>query len=138
MKRLQLRSKDIAEKLEKYHFLITKRDIIEKIEDTITVLLINSHPQFFYYQGKLVPTLKLLQEKALLKTITIDMGAVKPIINGADVMRPGIKEWQEGIQQGEFVAIVDITHHKPLAVGIALVSSAELRSSSAGKVIKNI
>lgn len=138
MKRLQLRSKDVAQELEQYGFSITKKDIIEKIEDTITVLLINSKPSFFYYHKKIIPTLKLLQERPLLKIITVDMGAVKHIINGADIMRPGIKLWEEGMQQGDVITIVDITHKKPLAVGIALVSSAQLRSTSTGKAVKNI
>ena len=138
MKRFQLRSKEMAEELKEYSYTINKKDNLEKIEDKVIFLFINKQPCFFYYQGKPVPTLKLLQEKKLLKTVTIDMGAVKFIINGADVMRPGIVEVEAGIQKNEYVAIIDVNNKKPLAVGRALFSGDEIRSMSSGKVIQNI
>ena len=66
------------------------------------------------------------------------MGAVKFVVNGADVMRPGIVEIEEGIAKDEFVAVIDKNNKKPLAVGIALFSSEEMKGMNSGKVIKNI
>ena len=34
--------------------------------------------------------------------------------------------------------IIDVNNKKPLAVGIALLNSEEMRSATGGKVIKNI
>src|SRR3989338_9415160 len=139
MKRLQLRSKDASSELKKYQFEISKKDQVELCEDvTHRLLLINKEPAFFWYGEQWIPTLKLLQKKELLKKITIDMGAVKFIVNGADVMRPGIVEIEDGIQKDDFIVIIDQNNKKPLAVGIALFNSEEMRALPKGKVIKTI
>ena len=66
------------------------------------------------------------------------MGAVRFVINGADIMRPGITSFDEGIQKNDFVVVVDETHNKPLAVCVSLFSSEELLGVDSGKVLKNI
>ena len=138
MKRTQLRSKDLSKELGDYTIEISKKDQVELIEDKYKIIFINKKPSFFYYNKHLVPTLKFLQENNLLKKITVDMGAVKFVVNGADVMRPGIVEVEEGIAKEDFVTIIDKNNHKPLAVGIALFNSEEIKSMGSGKVIKNI
>ena len=139
MKRIQLRSKELNKELETYKVEITKKDQVELIEEQkYNIILINKKSAFFYYQNKTVPTLKYLQENNILKKITVDMGAVKFVINGADIMRPGIVEIEEGIAQNEFVSVIDKNNKKPLAVGIALFSSEEMKAMASGKVIKNI
>lgn len=90
----------------------------------------------FEYEEKLVPTLKVvLQNPTILPQITVDMGAVKFIVNGADVMRPGITHIPETIQKGDLVVVIDQNNKKPLVVGIALFDAADMKE---GKVIKNI
>lgn len=138
MKRTPLRSKDANKELERYNITISKKDPVELIEDKFKIILINKKPSFFYFDNQVVPTLKFLQENNLLKKITIDMGAVKFIVNGADVMRPGIVEIETGILKDELVSIIDKNNKKTLAIGIALFSSEEMKSMSSGKVIKNI
>ena len=138
MKRTQLRSKDISKELEHFKIEISKKDQVELVEDEHKIILLNKKPAFFYHQEKLVPTFKFLQENNCLKKITVDMGAVKFVVNGADVMRPGIVEIEEGISKEDFVAVIDKNNKKPLAVGIALYSSEEMKSMNSGKVIKNI
>ncbi len=86
----------------------------------------------------LAPTLHLLLTKQILKEIAIDMPAVRFIANGADVMRPGIVRIADGIEKGEAVCVVDERHGKPLAVGLALFPSAEMRALASGKVIKTV
>lgn len=138
MKRTQLRSKDVSNELENYKVAISKKDQVELIEDKFKIILLNKKPAFFYYQNQAVPTLKYLQEHAVLKKITVDMGAVKFVVNGADVMRPGIVDIEDKIKKEEFIVVVDKNNHKPLAVGIALFDSQEMQSMNSGKVIKNI
>jgi len=99
---------------------------------------VNNKPVFFYDGEQLVPTLKLLQEQEVLKKIVVDIGAIKFVINGADVMRPGIKEIEAGIKKNEFIVIIDEKNKKPLAVGIALFDTEELEQMNSGKAIKNI
>jgi len=138
MKRTQLRSKDVSKQLELFKVEVTKRDQVELIEDQYKIILLNKKPSFFYYHDKPVPTLKFLQENNPLKKVTIDMGAVKFVINGADIMRPGIVELEAGIVKDEFVVVIDKNNKKALAVGIALFSSEEMKAMTSGKVIKNI
>lgn len=138
MKRIQLRSKDINKELEHFKVEISKKDQVELVEDKYKIILLNKKPSFFYHQGQPVPTLKFLQENNILKKITVDMGAVKFVVNGADIMRPGIVEIEEGIAKEEFVVVIDKNNKKPLAVGVALFSAEEMKSLASGKVIKNI
>lgn len=90
----------------------------------------------FEYEKKLIPTLKLLLKNPnILPQIIVDMGAVKYIVNGADIMRPGITHIPESIKKDDVVVIIDQNNRKPLVVGIALFDAADMKE---GKVIKNI
>ncbi len=136
MKRTQISHKDIEHQLQEYKIEITKKDHLELIDEK--VLLINHIPTYFIYEGKYIPTLKYLLDHFILKRITVDMGAVKFIASGADIMRPGIVEIESEIKKDEAIVIIDVNNKKPLAVGIALFSSAEMQEMKTGKVIKNI
>ena len=139
MKKTRLKSKETNKLLSKYNLDLSKTDQVELWKDeNQKLLVINKIPAFFYYEDQPVPTLKYLQTNSLLKKVVIDMGAVKFIVNGADIMRPGIVEIELGIEKEEFIVIVDVNHKKPLAVGIALVGSDEMQKLAFGKVIKNI
>lgn len=115
-----------------------KKDNVVILEGDEKIVLKNDEPVFFYYGSLPVPTLKLLIKNNFLKKIVIDMRAIPFISNGADLMRPGIKSFEEGIKQNDFVSIVDEKNNVPIAVGIALYSSIDLRSMQSGKVAKNI
>ncbi len=84
--------------------------------------------------------LPFLSETEILKkfpSVEVDMGAVKFMCKGANLMRPGIKKFTE-FEKGKLVCIVEETHHKFLAVGKARVSSSELEKMKKGEVIQNI
>ena len=116
-----------------------EKDQVELLEqDKVRVITINKEIAFFYHEDRLMPTLQYLQHHQLLKKITIDMGAVKFIVNGADVMRPGIVEIEEGITKEDVIVIIDQKNKKPLAVGITLFTTEEMRSMAKGKVIRTI
>ncbi|RDD53282.1 MAG: RNA-binding protein, partial [Candidatus Korarchaeota archaeon NZ13-K] len=68
--------------------------------------------------------------------VVVDIGAVKPIASGADVMGPGVKEVEGSFREGDLVAVVDERLRAVIAVGIALRPSGEARER--GKTIKNI
>ncbi|MBI2565372.1 RNA-binding protein [Candidatus Woesearchaeota archaeon] len=118
--------------------LFSKKDAVYSVKNKHTILYLNDQPVFFIYEKKWAPALKLLLQKQVIKTIIVDMGAVKFIADGADVMRPGIVEISGNIKQNDFVVIVDIMHKKPLAVGIALFDSEAMKNMQSGKVVKNI
>ena len=139
MKQIPLKVKELNKEIEHFNVSYHKKDQAVVVEnEKHKLVLINKEPVFFYYEDKIVPTLKLLQQKDVLKTITVDMGAVKFVVNGADIMRPGIVEIEDAIAKDDFIVIVDVNNKKPLAVGIALLNSEEMEKATGGKVIKNI
>jgi len=69
--------------------------------------------------------------------VMVDMGAVKFVCNGANIMRPGITKFTE-FEKGQIVCVVEESQKKFLAVGISCTSSSEMESSQKGEVIKNM
>jgi len=69
--------------------------------------------------------------------VTVDAGAIEFVSNGADVMRPGIVEVDDGVTDGDLVAIAEETHGKVLAVGRAQTDSDDMLGDS-GKVVSSI
>ncbi len=134
-----LRNKEIKELVrlieETYGIKFSRK---EKFEFDDDIILVNGHPFFFYYEKILVPTLKLILENNILKIITVDMGAVKFVVKGADIMRPGITKIDETIESNELVIIVDEKHNKAIGIGLALVSGKEMQNITSGKVVKNL
>jgi len=84
--------------------------------------------------------LPFLSEVEMLKkfpNVMVDMGAIKFMCKGANVMRPGIKKFTE-FEKDKLVCIVEESHHKFLAVGKSMVSSLELEDMDKGEVVKNL
>jgi len=118
--------------------LFGKKDAVLKLDaDTVTLIVRDKIP-LFIVEHRLIPTMKLLLDRQLLKSVTVDMGAVRFVTNGADVMRPGIMKAEEGMEKGDLVVVVDETHRKPLAVCEALFAQEELMAMASGKVLKNL
>ena len=84
-----------------------------------------------------VPFLSESQMLEKFPYVMVDMGAVKFVCKGANVMRPGIKKHSE-FQKDSVVCIIEESHHKFLAVGKTLVSSDEIENMEKGEVIKNL
>jgi PUA domain protein len=70
-------------------------------------------------------------------SVTVDMGAVKFMCDGANVMRPGIRRFTE-FSKDDIVCIVEESQKKFLAVGRALVPSSDLETMTKGAVIENL
>ena len=130
--------KDINGVIEKDYGIrdfISKKANVEVVDDKI--ISVNGEAQFFYLEDKIIPCLKLLMKDNFLPLVVIDMPAVKFIVSGADIMRPGIKEIGD-FEKGGVICIVDENNKKPLALGITLFSSSEMKDLDKGKVITNI
>lgn len=84
-----------------------------------------------------LPFLSEIEMLEKFPTVTVDMGAVKFMCKGANLMRPGIKKFTE-FEKDKIVCIVEESQHKFLAVGKSLVSSLELETMEKGEVIKNM
>ena len=69
--------------------------------------------------------------------VIVDMGAIKFVCKGANVMRPGITKFSD-FEKGEIVCVIEESQHKFLAVGKAEMSSSKLGETNKGEVIKNM
>lgn len=135
------RIKEIKQELGEYGSLINNKSSVEVLEtDEYNYILVNSEPYIIMIDDKPYPTLKaILANKDLEnKTVVVDMGAVRFVTNGADIMSPGIVEADDDIVPGDVVVIVDVYNHKPLAIGESLISGPEMVESSKGKAIKSL
>ena len=84
-----------------------------------------------------LPFLSETETLSKFPNVTVDMGAVKFMCKGANVMRPGIKGFTEFEKDG-MVCIIEESQHKFLAVGKAMVDSSEIDGMEKGEVIRNI
>ena len=107
--------------------------------DEFKVIFVDSKQMFIEFDGELFSTVRgalvLLPPKRL---VTVDAGAVKFVVNGADVMSPGITSADDSIQIGDLVVIIEETHKKPLAIGRALIPGSEMAAADSGKAIKSL
>lgn len=84
-----------------------------------------------------IPFLSEIEMLEKFPHVTVDMGAVKFMCKGANVMRPGIKNHSE-FEKEKIVCVIEESQHKFIAVGKALVSSSDLKNMEKGEIIKNI
>ncbi len=103
------------------------------------IVLVDGQPQIMLVDERPFPTLKAaLTMEMKSKYVVVDMGAVRFMANGADVMSPGIVDADPDLVEGDVVVVVDETHRKPLAVGISLISGPEMVENDKGKAVKTI
>lgn len=89
-------------------------------------------------KGEKIPAIQILNKGiCLIPYVVVDQGAVPRILNGADVMAPGIVEASE-FKQGDLVGVREPQRRAFIAVGRALMSSQEIMSIRRGKAVKNI
>lgn len=80
----------------------------------------------------------ILKYGASKRYVTVDMGAVKFVANGADVMGPGIVDADGSIAEGDLVWVRDERNKRPLAIGKAVASAEELRGKPKGKAVLSL
>lgn len=133
--------KEIKNELGIYQNIIPKKSQVElvKIEDYPDILLIDGEPLLMQINGKTIPTLHaMVNEEITEKYATVDMGAINFVIKGADIMSPGIVDADDSIEAGDTIVIIEENHHKPLAIGISLISGKEMVENNKGKAIENL
>ncbi|MHA1974926.1 MAG: PUA domain-containing protein [Candidatus Hodarchaeales archaeon] len=93
---------------------------------------------FFEYQGMFLPTIQFIRKHKDLQfpEVHVDQGAVKHVLNGADIYTQGITSIVGEFSEEEFVLIKN-PQKAVLALGRTMFSSQELNSIK-GKGIKNI
>ncbi len=115
-------------------------DMIEVIETNaeVSLFLVAKKPLLMDTGHWVFPTLKgALQFPFPERRVAVDAGAIPFVVNGADIMRPGIVSLTDDVKADAPVQIVDERHGKPLAIGIALFDAPAMRASATGKMVKN-
>ncbi len=120
--------------------LFTEEDGVDMAESSdFSLIFVKGDILGLVLEGKPFLTVRgILKYKPEKRAVTVDMGAVPFVTNGADVMGPGITEADPDIAEGDMVWIKDVKNGVPLAVGVALRSGADLASKQPGKAIKTI
>lgn len=87
--------------------------------------------------GKIVPTLDTaMTYPGLLPAVYVDAGAVKPLLGGAKLMAPGIKQWGEDFEEETMVEVRLVGTTVPFAIGFALSSSEAIKAKPEGAAIE--
>jgi PUA domain protein len=101
------------------------------------LLLLDGKPLLFKTGEMIFPTLMAEAIVARLPKAVVDMGAVRFVCNGADIMAPGVVRYEGEFEKGDVIVVVDVKHGKSLALGEALYSSADARAVKQGPVVKS-
>ena len=110
---------------------------VAETDQDFDLILLKGRPVFMMIEGRPFFTVRGALEFAPKKrVVVVDSGAVSYIVNGADVMAPGIVAADPDIVAGDPVVVVEERHNKPLAVGVALLPGPEMRGS--GKAVRSV
>jgi PUA-domain protein len=102
------------------------------------LLLVDRKPLLFRTGERVYPTLLFAEALVTLPKAVVDMGAVRHVCNGADVMAPGIVRFEGEFPQGSLIVVVDVKHGKPLALGEVLYDFEAAKAVKKGVVIRNV
>jgi PUA domain protein len=118
--------------------LQSKQTVEEIAIENGKLFLIDNRPFAISTDSGLFPS--LLNEDVLktLPSIVVDMGAIPHVCNGADVMRPGIREIQGEFGKGAVLLVKDIKFGKPIGICIAETSSESMQALAKGKAAQNV
>ena len=140
VRKISLRPKEAKEVLrefnEKFDSDVSGRRVEKASLNGQTIYMVDGNPVILIVEGVMVPTLINTDTLKKIPTITVDMGAVPHICDGADVMVPGVRDASLPLERGVTVVIVDEKFHKPIAVGVTLLELRNLQGK--GKAVKNL
>ena len=146
-KRHSLKSKEAKKLLQKISKImkINFEDIFEskiRVEmleiENIEIIILNQRPLIATSTGCIFPTLFFNEIFSSYPKLVVDMGAIPYVCNGADVMAPGVQRIEGGFAKNDLLLIVDEKFNKPLAIGLSLFGSEEMKNLEHGKLVKNL
>ncbi len=112
---------------------------IELVEvETTEIFIIDRKPVLMRLSGKVFPTLFFNGVFPILPKVTVNMGAVPYVCNGADVMAPGVVRIDGDFEKNDILLIVDERFEKSLAIGVALFDSQTMGKLTHGKLVKSL
>lgn len=110
---------------------------LAETDEGVDLIFVDGRPLIMVMEDRpfltVLGAIELAPQKRL---VIVDSGAVRFIVNGADVMNPGIVSADPEIEAGDLVIIAEERHKKPLAIGKALIPGREMHGE--GKAIKSL
>ena len=144
-KRKRMRAKEIKAFSEELETVLsvpvfTENDPVDMAESSeYNVLFVGPDILGIVIDGRPFLTVRgVMKYRPSKRFVTVDMGAVPFITNGADCMGPGIVDADLDIQPGDMVWIRDVKNMVPLAIGVSDRSGAELKEKKSGKAIRSV
>ena len=119
-------------------FLDSKTRVEVNETETAEIFIFNGIPLLARSEGLLFPTLTFEEFFTLMPRLVVDMGAIPYVCKGADVMAPGVVSINGQFKENDVLLITDVRHGKPLAVGVALLSSEAMKTVNRGKTVKTL
>ncbi|OAG30854.1 hypothetical protein NEIG_00338 [Nematocida sp. ERTm5] len=124
--------------------LLGKEEVLEtiKTEDKEMFVLRNNTPIFKVSGNSFIPLVKCVHiVPDILPRVVVDTGAIKYLINGADLMAPGLlhstSEYPP-VSVGDVVAVYGHGKTNALAVGIVAMDNEQVNTQKTGMAIKLI
>lgn len=116
-----------------------KSDLKLYSNDQGDILVYDKQVAFIVLRDTIIPSIHFLRDHtSLLPKIVVDVGAIRFVANGADIMRPGIVQIDERIQADDIVEIVEEKNGATLGIGRARFPAAEMETKDGGKVVDNL
>jgi len=143
-RRTRLRRKEVSDWLDRlnadFGMAVPSDAPIDEAEAGPYRLLLRENEAFALLVGDgIAPTVRgLLAFPASRRAATVDMGAIRFIYNGADVMAPGIIDADPGIRAGDLVWVRDERNRQPLAIGRAIMDGPTMSREKRGKAIETL
>ncbi len=112
--------------------------------DDFKVILVDGSVTLFMTDNGFMPLtngLKSIEKDARRRAdhkVVVDEGAVEFILDGADIMAPGIVSADESIEVGDMVFVIDEEYSEPLAIGKAIVDGEDMAKLESGKSVESI
>jgi len=105
--------------------------------DNETQLITGKDIKILKIKDEYLPFLSEISTLEKFPFVQVDMGAVKFMCKGANLMRPGIKKFSK-FSKEDIVCIMEESQNKFLAIGKSEVDSSELENMDRGEVLKNL
>ena len=145
MKKWVLSRRDSAEMVSKIEASVGKKLELQKSaqakcsepEEGIVFVDLDDYT-FVGDKERYVPYLGSAKVLDLFPTAVVDEGAIKFLLNGADVMRPGVRKLDDWGPAGSLVVVKEEKKGRAIAVGVATVSGSDAAGMTKGSCLKNV
>ena len=145
MKKWVLSRRDSSELIEKVQsslgvtLALSKSSQASCAEPEEGVVFVSLDGYEFIQKGEtFVPFLGSSGALGLFPGAMVDEGAIKFVVNGADVMRPGIRAFDDWGAAGKTVVVREEKKGRAIAVGSSMVTSDEAKAMAKGGCFRNI